>query len=61
MGSIVLALDPRYRTAVLLAGGLSPGAAAPEVDPLNFAPHVFLPVSLARYRSPVRESRLDDR
>jgi dienelactone hydrolase/predicted Ser/Thr protein kinase len=44
MGSIVLALDPRYRTAVLLSGGLSTGPAPAEVDPLNFAPHVAMPV-----------------
>ncbi len=44
MGSIVLALDRRYRCAVFLSGGLSPTGAPPEVDPFNFAPHVSVPL-----------------
>ena len=44
MGSVVLALDPRYRAAVLLSGGFSTAPAPGEVDPLSFAPHVSIPV-----------------
>jgi serine/threonine protein kinase/dienelactone hydrolase len=44
MGSIVLAQDPRFRAAVFLSGGFSPGKAPPEVDPFNFAPRVSIPV-----------------
>jgi len=44
MGSVVLAVDSRLRAAVLMSGGLSPAATTPEVDPLNFAPRVSLPI-----------------
>ena len=43
MGSIVLALEPRLRAGVLMAGGFS-GDPAPELDPFNFAPRVTAPV-----------------
>ena len=44
MGSLVLAQEPRLRTAVFVSGGFSPGDAPPEADPLNFAPRVTVPV-----------------
>jgi len=44
MAPIFLALDQRLRTAVLASGGLNPLETFPEVDPLNFAPHVTVPV-----------------
>ena len=44
MGSIVLALEPRFKAAVFVSGGLSPGQAPPEVDPFTFAPRVSVPV-----------------
>lgn len=44
MGSLVLALEPRLRAAVLVAGGFRPTDVPPEVDPLNFAPPVSVPV-----------------
>ena len=44
MGSMVLALEPRFKAAVFVSGGLSPGQAPPEVDPFTFAPRVSVPV-----------------
>src|SRR6185369_17358968 len=39
-----LAVEPRLKTAILQGGGLSSGAPAPEIDPLNFAPRIRFPV-----------------
>ena len=44
MGSIVLSQDPRFRAAVFLSGGFSPGKAPSDVDVFNFAPRVSIPV-----------------
>jgi dienelactone hydrolase len=44
-GSMVLAVEPRFRAAVLTDGGLtSTNAKPPEVDQFNFAPRVTVPV-----------------
>ncbi len=45
-GVIFVALEPRFRTAVLAAGGLRFFRAPPEVEPFNFAPRVRVPVLL---------------
>jgi dienelactone hydrolase len=42
-GPVLLALEPRVKTAVLLSGGLK-GTPPPEMDPVNFAPRVRIPV-----------------
>jgi eukaryotic-like serine/threonine-protein kinase len=39
-----LAVEPRFRTAVLYVAGLTMERGRPEVDPLNFLPRVTLPV-----------------
>jgi dienelactone hydrolase len=44
MGSLVLGVEPRLRTGVLIAGGFAAADAPPEVDPFNFAPRVTVPV-----------------
>jgi dienelactone hydrolase len=44
LGSVVLALEPRLRAGIFLAGGLGAIAPRPEVDPLNYAPRVKVPV-----------------
>ena len=44
LGSIVLALEPRLKTATFLVGGLWAARAPSEVDPFNFAPRVSVPV-----------------
>jgi dienelactone hydrolase/predicted Ser/Thr protein kinase len=43
-GPVLLALEPRLKTAVLLSGGLRGTESAPELDPVNFAPRVRIPV-----------------
>ena len=47
---IMLSIEPRIKSAVLLAGGFDFGKALPEVDPLNFAPHVKVPVLMVNGR-----------
>jgi dienelactone hydrolase len=49
MGSLVGAVDERLRTLVLVAGGLDEGL-PPEVDALNFAPRVRVPVLMVNGR-----------
>ncbi len=44
LGSLALAVEPRFKAAILLDGGFPPVKAPPEVDPFNFAPHVSVPV-----------------
>lgn len=45
-GAVMLALEPRFRAAVLVITGFSPLPTQPVVDPFNFAPRVRLPVLL---------------
>ena len=45
IGSMVLAVEPRYRVGVLTDAGLTPTTSKPpEVDQFNFAPRVTVPV-----------------
>jgi dienelactone hydrolase len=44
LAPIFLALDSRFGAAVLLDGGLNPGASRPEVAQVNYAPRVTIPV-----------------
>jgi dienelactone hydrolase len=44
MGPMVMALDSRIRTGILLVGGLFADASPPEADPFNFLPRVRAPV-----------------
>jgi eukaryotic-like serine/threonine-protein kinase len=43
-GPLVLAVEPRFETAILVAGGLAQSSSLPEASQLNFLPHVTLPV-----------------
>jgi len=43
MGIILTAVDERFKTVILTAGGLSEGDYLPEMRPLNFAPRVTSP------------------
>ena len=45
-GVTLLALEDRFKTAVLVAGGFRLRRVPPEVEPINFAPRVRLPVLL---------------
>jgi dienelactone hydrolase len=49
MGPLVGAVEDRFRTLVLVAGGLDEGL-PPEVDALNFAPRVRVPVLMINGR-----------
>ena len=50
LGSItalpIVAVEDRFKTAVLLAGGLPFDRKLPEIEPLNFAPRIRIPVLL---------------
>jgi pimeloyl-ACP methyl ester carboxylesterase len=51
LGVIVVALEPRLRTAVLMDGGLSIAVGlGPEVDGFNFAPRIKVPVLMVNGR-----------
>ena len=50
MGVIALALDPRIRAATLAEVGLSSTRIPPEIDRLNFAPRVRIPVLMLNGR-----------
>jgi DNA-binding winged helix-turn-helix (wHTH) protein/dienelactone hydrolase len=49
-GPISLALESRFKTAVLADGGCNPGSPFPEVNPINFAPHIKIPVLMINGR-----------
>ena len=44
MAPIFLATEPRFKTAVLAVAGLKMERTRPESDPLNYLPHVTIPV-----------------
>jgi serine/threonine protein kinase/dienelactone hydrolase len=48
-GPISLALESRFKTAVLADGGCNTGSPS-EVDPINFAPHIKIPVLMINGR-----------
>ncbi len=46
----MLALENRFRTAVVVGGGFSPVQQFPELREVNFAPHVKVPILLINGR-----------
>jgi dienelactone hydrolase len=51
ISNIVLAVENRFKAAIVNVGGLiAYGASRPEVDPLNFAPRVTVPVLMLNGR-----------
>jgi eukaryotic-like serine/threonine-protein kinase len=50
LGSLALAVEPRFRAAVLWSGGFSSVPKLPEVDEINFAPRVKTPVLMLNGR-----------
>ena len=50
MAPLFLALEPRFKAAVLLVGGFYLQEAFPEADPVNFASRVTLPVLMLNGR-----------
>ena len=49
-GSLIPALDERVKVAVLIVGGFPLQRPMPEVDHINFAPHVRIPVLMLNGR-----------
>jgi eukaryotic-like serine/threonine-protein kinase len=49
-GPISLALESRFKTAVLADGGCEVWKTLPEEDPLNFVPHIKIPVLMINGR-----------
>ena len=47
---MVLSMEPRFKIAVLWSGGLPITRRLPEVDPMNFAPRVTIPVLMLNGR-----------
>jgi eukaryotic-like serine/threonine-protein kinase len=50
MGPIFVAVEPRFKAALLIVGGFYLQHSAPEVDAFNFAPRVKVPVLLLNGR-----------
>ena len=44
MGGIITAIEPRLKVAVLYVAGLTMERSRPEADPINYLPHVRIPV-----------------
>ncbi len=60
-GGIVPAVEPRIRTVALMVAGLEMQRSLPEVDPINFLPHITQPVLMLNgqydYYFPVETSQ----
>jgi eukaryotic-like serine/threonine-protein kinase len=50
VGSFVLAVDGRFKAAVLVGGGFGPSRGLPEGEAVNFAPRVKVPVEMINGR-----------
>ena len=50
LGPLFLAIEPRFRTGVFLSGGFETWDMPLETDPVNFAPHVNVPVLMVNGR-----------
>jgi eukaryotic-like serine/threonine-protein kinase len=44
MGGLAIAVEPRFKAAVVHVAGLGADAYRPEVDPVNFLPRIHVPV-----------------
>ena len=44
IGGIAVAVEPRFKTAILYVAGLAMSQIRPEVDPVNFLPRIHVPV-----------------
>jgi pimeloyl-ACP methyl ester carboxylesterase len=50
MGSVLTAVEPRFKASVLVVGGLEMQAVQPMADPFNFLPRVTLPTLMLNGR-----------
>ena len=62
LGGLMPAVEPRISTVLLLVAGLENQRAQPEVEPINFLPHITVPVLMLNgrydYYFPVESSQL---
>jgi len=49
-GTLILALEPRFKAGILIGGGMAGDNVIPEVDLLNFAPRVLAPTLMLNGR-----------
>jgi dienelactone hydrolase len=61
LANVVLAVENRFKTAVLWSGGLSPDHQLPEIDEINFVTHVRTPLLMLNgkddFNFPVEDSQ----
>ncbi|HUL72488.1 MAG TPA: protein kinase [Vicinamibacterales bacterium] len=50
LGPIFLTIEPRFKTGVLMSGGFETWKLPQEVDPINYTPHVTVPVLMVNGR-----------
>ena len=50
LAPIFLAVEPRFKTGVVMSGGFETWVLLPDVDPINYAPHVTMPVLMVNGR-----------
>jgi dienelactone hydrolase len=50
LGPEWLAIEPRFKTGVLMSGGFETWDLLPEIDPVNYTPHVTVPVLMVNGR-----------
>ena len=50
LGTLILALEPRFKAGILIGGGMAGDNVIPEVDLLNFAPRVLAPTLMLNGR-----------
>ena len=59
--SLVLSVEPRFKTAVVWSGGFPKTRQLPEIDEINYAPHVRTPILMLNGRDdfdfPVEDSQ----
>jgi predicted esterase len=50
LGGVMVAVEPRFRTAILYIAGLGMAPTRPEEDPVNFLPRIHVPVLMLNGR-----------
>ena len=50
LGSIMVAIENRFKTGLLIVGGMRVQNKKPEVDPLNFLPRINIPILMLNGR-----------
>src|SRR5580765_3345704 len=50
MGGVLPALEPRFKASIIYSGGFDLRKSLPEVDPINFTPHIVIPTLMLNGR-----------